>query len=187
MAVYVYGFTGSALDLIRNNIIPTLQSFGVDCSEGSSYGITINKWNDITNKTVPSCNVGINSGSWTYAIRTDNGKEFLTIVNASGQSGTFTTGNNMSYLININGNLVVQYQTLYSSFEFPFCALNISQNLQIKKCLLLGGTNGGTQPYDISDLGFYNANGLVSPNVIYKDAFNNEYMGINQYLLVKKE
>lgn len=159
-------------------------------NDSSTYSkIVIDKWNDLSDLSF-STNVSGTASNCTpkyITIFDIQGKEGIIIQN--NPNSIFSGSNTILFLLNINGKIVkVDTATgLYYVFPIPIGAIPKRDKLSITKVTALSASTMSTQEtIDISDYGLYISNGLVNQDSIYTDENGEEYVAINNFLLVKK-
>lgn len=157
-------------------------------NDSSTYSkIVIDRWNNLTNLEFYT-NV---SGTSSNCI-----PKYITIIDIEGKEGiiiqnilsNFNGSDAISVLLNLNGKILKCSSStqIYSVFPVPTGAIPKRDKLSITKLTLLSAGASGFETVDASDYGLYISNGMVSQDSIYTDENGEEYVAINNFLLVKK-
>lgn len=182
MSLTIKSFYGNGTNL-GNDIAATLNSLGASAT-ASSGTVTIQSWNNLKNVVFATSSAS-SSMDYTYCINDTDGKEFIFCVQTFSQ----TTNTYIYGFMNIDGApFILTNVMFYQAFDYAAGMFQTTmQELEISKLLNANKTNNAnTQFTNISSLNLYKPNGLVTPNVIYKDEANVEYIGLNQFMLMKR-
>lgn len=155
-------------------------------NDSSTYNkITLNSWNKLTNLSFFTNVSGTvsNCGSKYITIIDIEGKECIIIADASLQH---ISSSRCSVMININGEAFIVNTYIRDIFSLPYGRLCENEKIRITKNILIGGKGDNYNSLDISDYGLYTANTFVNQDSIYTDENGEEYVAINDFLLVKK-
>ena len=100
----------------------------------------------------------------------------------------FNGSDTISVLLNLNGKILEcdSHSAIYYVFPVPTGAIPKRDKISITKLTLLSTGSSGSKTVDASDYGLYISNGIVSQDSIYTDENGEEYVAINNFLLVKK-
>lgn len=157
-------------------------------NDSSTYSeIVIDRWNNLTNLEFYTNVSGTPSNC---------GSKYITIIDIEGKEGIiiqnilpiFNGSDTISVLLNLNGKILKCTSScpIYYVFPVPSGVIPKREKLSITKLTLLSAGSSGSETVDASDYGLYISNGIVSQDSIYTDENGEEYVAINNFLLVKK-